>query len=249
MIKLIKSGYGKVVSLLMGCLPFYRDLVIFWNLSRRTVKRHQLSALDLWPCLFEKNKEPFVDRHYIYHTAWAARILAKTRPNIHIDISSSLFFVSMVSGFVPIRFYDFRKPDLTLDGLTVESANLLNLPFDDNSISSLSCMHVVEHIGLGRYGDELDPDGDLKAISELTRVLAHGGQLLFVVPVGRSRIQFNAHRIYSYEQVTGYFKRLELREFSLIPDSPKDGGLIRNVAKGMADQQSYGCGCFWFMKP
>jgi hypothetical protein len=59
-------------------------------------------------------------------------------------------------------------------------------------------MHVIEHIGLGRYGEALDPDGDLKAIRELVRVLAAGGNLLVVVPVGRPRIQFNAHRIYDY---------------------------------------------------
>ncbi len=46
-----------------------------------------------------------------------------------------------------------------------------------------SCMHTIEHIGLGRYGDPLDAVGDQTALSELQRVVAPGGSLLIVVPV------------------------------------------------------------------
>ena len=74
------------------------------------------------------------------------------------------------------------------------------LPFADGSIQSLSCMHVVEHVGLGRYGDPLDPMEIEWQCSELQRVLAPGGDLLFVVPVGKPRIMYNAHRIYSYDR-------------------------------------------------
>jgi ubiquinone/menaquinone biosynthesis C-methylase UbiE len=145
-----------------------------------------------------------------------------------------------------VRFYDYRRADLQLGNLTSDAADLLALPFADGSIESLSCMHVVEHIGLGRYGDSLDPDGDLKAISELKRVLAPEGNLLFVVPIGKPMIMFNAHRIYSYEQVMSYFSELELKEFALIPDNPSEGGLIHDAIKEQADRQTYACGCFWF---
>ena len=124
--------------------------------------------------------------------------LSQTKPEFHIDISSTLYFCSIVSAFIPIKFYDYRPVKLNLEKLYTGSADLLSLPFEEGSVNSLSCMHVVEHIGLGRYGDPLDPDGDLKAISELIRVLAPDGNLLLVVPVGKkSRIMFNAHRIYS----------------------------------------------------
>jgi SAM-dependent methyltransferase len=109
-------------------------------------------------------------------------------------------------------------------------------------------MHTVEHVGLGRYGDPIDYDGDLKAIGELKRVVRPGGSLLFVTPIGRSRIQFNAHRIYSYSQILEAFAGFELREFSLVPDSEKDGGLVENAPEEFADKQTYGCGCFWFVK-
>lgn len=110
-------------------------------------------------------------------------------------------------------------------------------------------MHVVEHVGLGRYGDQLDPDGDLKAIAELKRVLAPGGLLLFVVPVGGlSKIMFNAHRIYRYDQITEYFKDLDLYESALIPDRLEHGEFVSNPPKELFDAQNYGCGCFCFKK-
>ena len=142
----------------------------------------------------------------------------ETKPTKHIDISSSLYFSSIVSAFIPIDFYDYRPANINLSNLNSKKGDLLSLPFADNSIQSISCMHTVEHVGLGRYGDPIDPDGDLKAIKESKRVTAKNGSLLFVVPIGgTSKIEFNAHRIYSYNQVISYFEEFELREFSLIP--------------------------------
>ncbi len=204
---------------------------------------------DRYPCLNDNCGTTPFDAHYTYHPAWAARIIAQTKPAVHVDISSTLHFCSILSAFVPVKFYDYRPADLELSGLSSGSANIVSLPFSSNSIESLSCMHTVEHIGLGRYGDPLDPDGDLKAIAELKRVLAVGGNLLFVVPVGgTAKIMFNAHRIYTYGQIVGYFSDLQLVEFSLIPDTPQSNGLISNATEDDANKCSYGCGCFWFQK-
>jgi hypothetical protein len=76
-------------------------------------------------------------------------------------------------------------------------------------------------------------------------VVQPGGTLLFVTPVGRPRIEFNAHRIYAYEQIINAFQNMQLQEFSLVPDS---GGFINNATAQIVAEQQYGCGCFWFVK-
>ncbi len=189
------------------------------------------------------------DDHYVYHTAWASRILYIEKPEKHIDISSDIRFSSLVSTFVNTEYYDIRKLKIELSGLITGVADLVNLPFQSESISSLSCMHVVEHCGLGRYGDVLDPKADLKAINELIRVLKPKGKLYFVVPVASEpRINFNAHRVYSHKQVMDYFSELKLIEFSLIPDDYRDGTLIKNPSNIILNKQKYGCGCYLFTK-
>jgi SAM-dependent methyltransferase len=212
--------------------------------SRFTPRRE-----DNKPMLHDRTSSTGFDRHYIYHTAWAARVLAETRPAFHVDISSSLYFAAIASAFVPIRFYDYRPANLRLPGVTTNSADLLHLPFADRSLSSLSCMHVVEHVGLGRYGDPLDPDGDLLAMSELQRVVAPGGDFLFVVPIGQPRVLFNAHRIYAYRQIVQAFSDLALAQFALIPEHERDGGLLLHASESQADRELYACGCFWFKRP
>lgn len=173
-------------------------------------------------------------------------MLAKNRPTHHVDIGSCLRFATLVSAFIPFEFYDYRPATVTLSDLKSHHADLLQLPFGDNSLPSLSCMHVVEHIGLERYGDPFDPKGDLKAMGELSRVLARGGCLLFVVPIGgEARIQYNAHRIYTYQMITNYFDKLTLCSFSLITDC---GCYIENATDEDTMRQKYGCGCFVFIK-
>jgi SAM-dependent methyltransferase len=226
-----------------------RTIPAYFSLYRASNPRFSLRFRDLLLCLGDATDLTSFDRHYVFHTAWASRILARTRPQIHTDISSSLYFVTGASAFVPIRFFDYRPVNLKLSGLSSEAADLCSLPFADRSIDSLSCMHVVEHVGLGRYGDAIDYDGDLKAVAELQRVLAPGGQLLFVVPIGaNARIQFNAHRIYTHQQVIDMFSGLSLKEFAMIPDSAQDGGLLISPDASLMQRQRYACGCFWFVR-
>lgn len=218
----------------------------FAFLSMDKSKRFSVPFYNINPQIKDKTEITSFDRHYIYHPAWAARILARTKPEVHVDISSILCFSTIASAFVPVKFYDYRPADLQLSNLDSESADLLRLPFEDSSIKSLSCMHTVEHVGLGRYGDPLDPDGDLKAMKELARVLAVDGNLLLVVPVGQPKIYFNAHRVYSYDQIISGFFNLSLKEFSLIPE--KSGPMIINATATDVAKEKYACGCFWFSK-
>ncbi len=245
--KIIKQIFHPVFLLIKnisGQHEFRQEFRRFYRMQQNH-SRFQINWEERYPILNEKTPTTHFDSHYTYHPAWAARILAQTRPSLHIDISSSLHFCTMVSAFIPVEFYDYRPAELNLSGLESKRGDLTHLPFADDSVESLSCMHVVEHIGLGRYGDPLDPDGDLKAIAELKRVLRKGGSLLFVVPVGQPKILFNAHRIYSYEQIASYFSGFQMKQFSLVSDF---GKFIINASQMDADQQNYGCGCWWFIK-
>jgi SAM-dependent methyltransferase len=200
---------------------------------------------ELMPCLDDNTEYTGFDAHYIYHPAWAARKIRQISPKLHIDISSTLHFCTLLSAFIPVEFYDYRPAILNLDCLDSKRADLMKLPFETNSIESISCMHTVEHIGLGRYGDPIDPIGDIKAMNELKRVCAIGGNLILVVPVGRAKIMFNAHRIYDPENIMNLFEGFELIDFSAILD---DNNFVQAPSFELIKQQTYGCGCFWFKK-
>ena len=242
---IIQTGKNILIRFPKKVARFFSYLAELNRFRNKNDKRFSVKTSDMYPCLKDTiTKTPF-DHHYTYHPAWAARIRAQTKPAYHVDISSILSFSTIVSAFVPVKFYDYRPADLKLNDLESGFADLKKLRFSDNSIPSLSCMHTIEHIGLGRYGDEIYPQGDIISINELKRVLKDGGDLLFVTPVGKPRIEFNAHRIYSFEQIIEYFSPISLKEFSLIPDS---GGLIQNADPSLVKEQLYGCGCFWFKK-
>jgi SAM-dependent methyltransferase len=225
---------------------FHREFEEFAR--RHDAARLALRWEDRQACLEDATPSTGFDAHYVFHTAWAARCVAALAPASHVDISSSLYFCGMLSAFVPVRYFDYRPAELGLSGLETARADLLALPFPDRSLPSLSCLHVVEHIGLGRYGEPLEPEGDLGALRELARVIAPGGSLLLAVPVGRPRVVFNAHRIYGYAQVIAAVPELVLSGFALIPDFPRVE-LIENADPELADAQQYGCGCFHFRRP
>src|SRR5262245_41950106 len=157
---------------------------------------------DSYPCLNDATARTAVEPHYFYQGAWFARRLAHQPPAHHIDIGSSALMLGVISGFVPTTFVDIRPLDVELSNFEGLSASITALPFPDRSIASLSCLHVIEHIGLGRYGDTVDPAGSRRAAKELVRVLAPEGRLFVSTPVGRERVCFNAHRIFAPSTVT-----------------------------------------------
>lgn len=242
---IIQTGKNVLIRFPRKMLRSVEYLGEFRKFKAKDDGRFPINLKDAYPCLTDKLKTTPFDHHYTYHPAWAARKLVQIAPKEHVDISSILSFSTIVSAFVPTRFYDYRPADVHLSNFHSGAQDLKKLSFEDESIESLSCMHTVEHIGLGRYGDELDPQGDLKSINELKRVLKKSGSLLFVTPVGKPKIEFNGHRIYSYEQIVNYFAPMMLHEFSLVPDH---GGLIENADPALVGMQQYGCGCFWFKK-
>lgn len=208
---------------------------------RRRSNNERVSIADAYPCLTDRSGTTPFDPHYFYQGAWLARALATDRPTQHVDVGSSVLMLSTISAAVPTVFVDYRPLPVTLSGLHCLAGDVCRLPFADGSVPSLSCLHVIEHVGLGRYGDALDPDGPGKAARELARVLAPGGRLYLSVPVGRERVCFNAHRVFAPQTILAKLDGLALERFSLVDD---DGRFTEDATTDSARGLDYGCGMF-----
>lgn len=204
-----------------------------------------LRFADSYPCLLDWVSVTPYDPHYFYQGGWLARRIAANRTELHVDIGSSVQTLSVLSAQVPTIFVDYRPLNARLDNMSCVAGNIVSLPFADASLQSLSCMHVIEHIGLGRYGDPLDPSGAAKAAGELQRVLASGGKLYLTAPVGRERVCFNAHRVFSPYTFQKLMPNLTLLEFSWVSD---DGVFHERGEQADAAELDYGCGMYVFEK-
>jgi SAM-dependent methyltransferase len=200
---------------------------------------------DAYPCLSDRVTHTPFDPHYFYQGAWLARRLSRTNPSLHMDVGSSVAMVSVLSAGVPMVFLDYRPLAVKLSGLQSVAGNAAILPFQDDSVVSLSSLHVIEHVGLGRYGDPLDPEGTRRAAGELERVLQPGGRLFLSVPVGRERVCFNAHRVHAPRTIQSFLPGLRLHSFSLVDDA---GRFREDAPFEDAAHLDYGCGMFEFIK-
>jgi hypothetical protein len=210
----------------------------------RTLSGAESTTLsELEPKLHDYTANTPFDSHYFWMSGWAIRRILSTAPSSHVDVGSHNLFVNLLSAVVPTLFIDYRPLFVSLSGLSSIAGDIIELPFKTKSVSSLSCLHVAEHIGLGRYGDTLNPKGTFLACAELKRVLAPGGNLFVAVPIGKSSVRFNAHRIFTPESVIDFFNGLNLVEFSGVHDN----GLYDEKADPTAFcDNSYGCGLYWF---
>jgi hypothetical protein len=204
-----------------------------------------IRAGDLYPQLWDRLPASPYDAHYFFQDVWAARHIAGRRPERHVDVGSRIDLVGFLTALTSVVFVDIRPLEAELPNLTSVAGSVTALPFGDQSEESVSCLHVAEHIGLGRYGDPLDPAGTRKAARELARVLCPGGELLFSLPVGRPRVQFNAHRIHDPLDVVAMFPELELVEFSGVDDAGRFAG-DRDLEELRASR--YACGLFRFTR-
>lgn len=204
-----------------------------------------LHLKDSYPCLADWVSATPYDPHYFYQGAWLSRRIAQAGPGLHVDVGSSVLTIGVLSALVPTVFVDYRPLNARLPGLISVGANIVKLPFADASIRSLSCMHVLEHIGLGRYGDPVDPEGAARAMAELARVLAPGGRLYLTTPVGRERVCFNAHRVFCPESIPRMFPGLTLRTFAWVDDA----GVYHAAGEtAAAKENEYACGFYEFEK-
>ncbi len=190
---------------------FAREYRQFRRLNQGTV--YQLRGRDMIPCLTDRTETTPIEPIYFLQDSWFARKIAERRPAQHVDIASSVKSMALLAQFVPLTFVDIRPVEIALEGFSFVPGSILALPFAGGSVASLSSLCVLEHIGLGRYGDPLDGLGSEKAAAELRRVLAPGGDLYVSVPVdAECRVYFNAHRAFTRDGVLALFPGLDLVE-------------------------------------
>lgn len=224
-------------------LPRYISFLVDWYRFQHVGGK--AAILEFYPCLNDKTAVTGIDAHYFYQAIWAFKKILGSNTKHHVDVGSKVEFVGLLTTVTDVTFIDIRPLELKLDRYTGKNGSILALPFNDSTILSLSSLHVIEHVGLGRYGDPIDPDGTKKACRELQRVLAPGGNLYVSVPIGKPRVCFNAHRVHTPEQILAYLPELKLRQFSVIDD---EGNFHEDVPCSNWDTLEYGCGMFHFIK-
>ncbi|MFC1884689.1 DUF268 domain-containing protein [Thermodesulfobacteriota bacterium] len=243
----------RTIHSIKGLLYYFRDLKTLKSQMRSAEIRFPFVKYN--PCLGDRFAESGTVRgHYFHQDLLVARRIHLNNPTIHVDVGSRVDgFVAHVAAFRPIEVIDIRPQ---LNGIL----NIKFIQFDfmapmpDNFAEycdSLSCLHAMEHFGLGRYGDPVNYDGYLLGLNNLHRVLKKGGKLYFAVPIGPLRLEFNAHRVFSVSFLLDCFdSKYCVDHFSFVDDQ---GDLHENTPITESDIQGnfgceFGCGIFEMTK-
>jgi hypothetical protein len=241
-VKRVLAPLGDPLALLGG-LRNYPGFMREWRRYRRLCTSENVRIADWYPILHERSPAASIDPHYFYQHHWLLAHLQSTSPHCHVDVGSQVYLLSAASCFTNTIFVDIRSIDAVLPRLSMCRGSLLSLPFGNHSVRSLSCLHVIEHVGLGRYGGVLDPDGTRKACEELARVLAPEGLLYVSTPVGRQRTWFNAHRVHHPEKIVALFPDLQLTDFAAVDDA---GRFLPNARPTQLAACEYALGLYRF---
>ena len=192
--------------------------------------------------------------HYFHQDLLVARKIYETNPQKHVDVGSRTDgFVAHIATFREIEVFDVRPLEAKIHNMNFIQADLMK-PQNQfmNYCDSLSCLHALEHFGLGRYGDPIDIQGHIKGFNNLVKILKPKGALYFSVPIGEERIDFNGMRVFDISTILNLGKEhlLELESFSFVNDA---GNLTENITltQELIDTNCdcyYGCGIFEFIK-
>ncbi len=236
---------------LQGIRFYYRD---FLQLKRQKGKDSGFYFGKNRPILNERfAKSGKMSGHYFHQDLLVARKIFENNPVRHIDIGSRIDgFIAHLAVFREVEVLDIREQTNKVKNVSFRRADLMQLPEDlIGCCDSVSSLHVIEHFGLGRYGDPIDYYGHLKAIDNIAKILRPGGKFYFSVPIGEQRIEFNAHRVFSLsyllEILQPYFR---LSNFSYVNDK---WTLFENVELNQHNIDTncgchYGCGIFELIK-
>lgn len=192
--------------------------------------------------------------HYFYQDLLVARYIFKSQPKRHVDVGSRVDgFVAHVASFREIEVLDVRPTSAQVNGIKFHQMDVMNLSKSwFQSADSVSCLHALEHFGLGRYGDPVKVDGWRHGLQGLQDILLPGGTLYLSVPTGeRQRVEFNAHRVFSIPFLKDVLnENMSVQRVDFVLD---DGNLIENIdlESGAALKSfgaNYGCSIWTLVK-
>jgi len=180
---------------------------------------------------------------YFFQDQLVARWVREANPVRHVDVGSRLDgFVGMLSVFREVEVIDIRPAPCRVPHVTFHQLDLMeDLPTPwVGCADSLSCLHTLEHFGLGRYGDPLDPFGHEKGLAQLKRIVKPDGRLYLSTPLGPSRVEFNAHRVFSARDLVGWFADgWEIERFAVIDDANR----VRECVDWNGEEAAANFGC------
>tara|TARA_Y100001968_G_scaffold328607_1_gene376122 strand:- start:1698 stop:2456 length:759 start_codon:yes stop_codon:yes gene_type:complete len=239
----MKSAIIKIPRFLFEILVYRKRLLR----ASKSAKRFRLKLTQIKPCLNDYEEQSGNYGAYFHQDLWAAKKVFKNLPTRHIDIGSRIDgFIAHLLVFTKVIEIDIRKLESNIEGLQFLQADATKLDlFEDNSIESISSLHVAEHFGLGRYGDEIEPDACFTFMKNLQRVLAKGGKLLFSVPIGGDNLYFNANRKFHPDTILDNFNKLKLISTAGIT---KQDNLIKDISIQEMSNSNYRVGLFEFIK-
>jgi hypothetical protein len=187
--------------------------------------------------------------HYFHQDLWAAREVYALAPKRLVDVGSRVDgFVAHVLVFRDVEVIDIRQLDSRVRGLSFVRADLIRGAVDlVQPADCVTCLHALEHFGLGRYGDPVDVDGWRRGLASLVQLMEPRGTLLLSVPVGRQRVEFDAQRVFwprtIIEEAAGH--GLGLQRFCFVDDL---GQFHSDATPDSAADLEFGCGCFVFTR-
>ena len=242
----------------------YKKEKAAWTYYRRTIREYKKKNSDgkfiieqnnLLPVIWDYVKEAGeLDPHYFLQDLTMAKDIIALKPNVHYDIGSRVdgFIAHLLSANVidKVIMIDVRPLSVDISGLDFIQADATNLDtIADNSLESLSSLHAIEHFGLGRYGDAINPDGWRDALHAMQRKVKRGGRLFLSVPVGpQNKLCFNAHRIFAPKTIVEELDKMEIESFRYI-HAMKVYDVNKENFANLDDQvQEYDCGLFVFIK-
>jgi hypothetical protein len=187
--------------------------------------------------------------HYFHQDLWAASRIHALKPSKHIDVGSRVDgFVAHLLTFMNVTVIDVRPLVSKVPRLAFMQKDMMaENGAEGLSSESVSCLHALEHFGLGRYGDPFDWNGWRKGLVNLASIVKEGGRLYLSVPIGPQVVEFNAHRIFAPQTIIKEAVKLglSLHEFSFVDD---DGDFHPAAKVDEASGCRFGCGCFEFVK-